>query len=189
MKSPDPCLCLLFSSGALSRQDNLDSGKPWVPANHPGLRLLWWVLTQVWLSHRLEILHWDIRLLVPLCYHWWKGEIHCPVVPLSVDDNETACSKSSDAWQFGQLSEFLVYDMTSYEMYPMHSFLCPSDLLCAWWLISINPNTGPDPDHWQKTGSAPWWANVWPFVVRSWRYKGFLSSHLNIALVCMLRNV
>lgn len=134
MKFPDPCLRLMFSSGALSRQDNLDSGKPRVPANHPGLRLLWWVLTQVWLSHRLEILHWDIRLPVPLCYHWWKGEIHCPVFPFSVHDNEAACYKSSEAWQFGRLSEFLVYDVRCIRCIPfsvlqifcVHGGLSPS---------------------------------------------------------------
>ena len=54
--------------------------------------------------------------------------------------------------------------------------LFPLDLLCPWWLVSIHPDTGPDPDHWQKTGSAPWWAHVWPPVVRSWRYTSILFN-------------
>ena len=69
------------TSGALSRPNNFDSGKPRVPANHPGLWFLWWVPPQVWLSNRLEILHWDIWLPVSLCYYWWQGEILCPMFP------------------------------------------------------------------------------------------------------------
>lgn len=61
------------SSGALSRQDHFDPGKPRVQADHTGLWLLRWVPPQVRLCDGVEILHRDIRLPVALCHHRWKG--------------------------------------------------------------------------------------------------------------------
>lgn len=70
-------------------------------------------------------------------------------------------------------------------------FFCPSDLLCAWWLVSLNPDTGSDPNHWQKTGSSPWWAHVWPPMVGPWRYKRisnpFKHCHVNLHTECLKR--
>lgn len=107
MKSPGPMsLFLLGSSGALPWPDNLDSGKPRVPANHPGLRLLRRMPPQVWLGHCLEILHWDIRLFVPLCYHWWQGKMYCLVFPFEMYDNKTLLLLS------GCFSSFSVHVMT-----------------------------------------------------------------------------
>lgn len=70
--STPPATCL--PSGALPRQDNTDPGQPRVTANHPGVRLLRRVPPQVRLSHRVEVLHRDIRLPVALGYHRRQGE-------------------------------------------------------------------------------------------------------------------
>lgn len=79
----------------------------------------------------------------------------------------------------------------------MHNFCCfmclmwffvSSDLLCARGLVSFHPDTGPDSDHWQKTGSAPWRTNVWPAVVGPWRYVQiniWLETAMYNAAVCV----
>ena len=63
-----------------------------------------------------------------------------------------------------------------------------SDLLCARGLVSLHPDTGPDPDHWQKTGSSPRRANVWSAVVGPWRYAGPPCALLTHILVNVQRN-
>lgn len=70
LKSRRLCCAVL---GALPRPNNFDPGEPRVPADHPGLWVLWRVSPQVRLGHRVEILHWDIWLLISLCYHWRQG--------------------------------------------------------------------------------------------------------------------
>lgn len=66
-------------SGALPRPNNVDQGEPRVPADHPGLRLLRRVPAQVRLSHRVEILHRDLRLLVSLRHHRRQGKPSAPI--------------------------------------------------------------------------------------------------------------
>ena len=80
MLSP-PCPITIFSLplGTVSRQNHLNPGEPWVAADHPGLWLLWWVPSQVWLSHRVAILHRNIWLPVSLRYYWWQGTALCQV--------------------------------------------------------------------------------------------------------------
>lgn len=64
---------VLCCSGALPRPDNFDPGESRVPADHPGLWVLRRVSPQVRLGHRVEILHWDIWLLISLCDHRRQG--------------------------------------------------------------------------------------------------------------------
>lgn len=80
---------------------------------------------------------------------------------------ENKCSKFSHMQMFWVVAALISGWLTS-----ILSIICPSDLLCPRWPVSIHPDTGPDQNHWQKTGSAPWWAHVWPPLVGPWRYTG-----------------
>lgn len=59
-------------SGAVPRQDNTHKRQPRVPANHAGVRFLWWVPPKVWLHHRVEVLHRDLWLPLPLSNYRWQ---------------------------------------------------------------------------------------------------------------------
>lgn len=74
-----PCLwsmpVWLFSlTGPVPWQDHPDPWQPWEQTDHPGIWLLRWVPEEIWLCHRLALLHWDLWLPQPLCYHWWQGK-------------------------------------------------------------------------------------------------------------------
>lgn len=128
-------------SGALPRPDNADQGEPRVPADHPGLRLLRRVPPQVRLSHRVAVLHRDLRLLVSVRHHRRQG-------------------KPSG---FGSGSPYV--PSVGFFMVPCLLL----DLLRAWRLVPVHPDPGPDQNHWQETGSASRWAHVRPLVVGSRR--------------------
>ncbi len=53
---------LLVFPGALQGQDHDPPGQPRVAADHPGLRVLRWMLAQVWQCQRLEVFYWPFRL-------------------------------------------------------------------------------------------------------------------------------
>lgn len=66
-------VCPPPSSGALPWQNHAYPWQPRVATDHTGVWVLWRVSPKVRLGDRVEVLHRDLRLLVPLRHHWWKG--------------------------------------------------------------------------------------------------------------------